>query len=986
MVATLDNETRIVSEPFSLDRSNECLWKGPKVIKLRPKAYAVLNHLVGRWGQLVTKEELLAAVWPETFVGDAVLKVAIRQLRDALQDDSKSPTFIETAHRRGYRFIGQIDVKKQVPPQKETADGHALSTFRDRHTNLPVGFVGRDEALSQMRSWLEKTLAGSPQIIFVSGEAGIGKTALVDTFARYIAFDQNIRIARGQCIEQYGTSEVYLPILEAIARLCREDARVVEVLRAHAPTWLLQLPSLVSASDRQSLSRETFGATRERMLREIGGALEALTADQPLALILEDLHWSDYSTLDLISYLATQRQASHLMLIGTYRPVDLIMSGHPLKGVKQELLAKRQCEELPLEYLSQEEVAKYLTIRFPGNRFPADLAPLIHERTEGNPLFMVNVLDYLLAEGLIRKSDEQWSLKARLDELEVGVPENIRQMIAKQIARLSTEDQQVLEAASISGMTFSALAIASALGQDVVDVEMRCEELARRNCFLRARGTGEFPDGTVSARYGFIHALYVNALYERIPAARRSRLHKGMAERGELIYGRRVDEIATELAVHFEQGRDYRRAAKYLKLAAEKAIRRFAYREAVGPAHRGLELLSKLPDSPERAQDELGLQLTLGVPLMATEGYAAPEVGSVYSRARELCRQVGETPDISEVLWGLRTYHNLRAEFQIALEIGEEFLRLSERLPYPNLAMRGHWAMEASYSQMGEFTLAIEHFEKALSLYDPKQHLDDSFLYGLNPGVAMPSFACWALWCLGRPDQALERINEALTLARELTDPQGLAHALFFAAILHQMRREAQLAQENAEAAIAISKEHGLVFYQAMATITRCWTLIEQGQPEDALEQMHQGLAALRSTGVEIIRPQLLALLADALGKMGQPEKGLRVAEEALEVVHQSGERNCEAELYRLKGELLLTKPAEPILAEAEACFNESIRIAQEQRAKSWELRTALSLGRLYKHTSRHETARNLISQVYESFTEGLDTLDLREAKTLLGD
>jgi predicted ATPase len=501
-----------------------------------------------------------------------------------------------------------------------------------------------------------------------------------------------------------------------------------------APTWLLQMPSLVSASNRELLSREVMGATRERMLREMGETLDTLTSDQPLLLILEDLHWSDYSTLDLITYLASHRQPARLMLVGTYRTVELIVSGHPLKQVKQELLAKHQCAELPLEYLSEDGVAEYLSFRFPTNRFPAELARLIHERTEGHPLFMVNILNYLLAEDLIFKTGEHWILNTRLEELEVGVPENIREMIAKQFAHLPVDDQQLLEAASISGMNFSALAIASALRQDVVEVEGRCEELARRNCFLTLRGAAEFPDGTVSGSYGFIHSLYVNTLYDRIPAARRARLHKDMAERGEIIYGDRAAEIGTELAVHFERGRDYRRAATYLHKAADNAIRRFAYREAVGIARKGLELLARLPDSPERADQELGLQLTLGVPLVATEGYAAPDVGSVYSRARELCRQLGETPAISEVLWGLRTFYALRSDWAPAREIAEEVLSLAERQAYPGLGLLGHWMMLSNFMHGGEFALAIEHFEKALVLYDPGLHLDDAFLYGLNPG------------------------------------------------------------------------------------------------------------------------------------------------------------------------------------------------------------------------------------------------------------
>ena len=332
----LRGDNCIVFDPFCLDRSNECLWRGSEVIKLRPKAYAVLNQLVERSGHLVTKDELLASVWPETFVTDAVLKVTIRQLRDALDDDPKAPLFIETAHRRGYRFIGRI-----ANGGTKTPDISTTSTPR-RDDVQPLGFVGRNEVLSRMRGSLEKMLEGERQIVFVTGEAGIGKTALVDTFARYLAFDHNIRIGRGQCLEQYGTSEAYLPILDAMGSLAREDQKVVEVLRAHAPMWLLQMPALLSAAEREVLSREVSGATRERMLREMGDALEVLTSERPLVLILEDLHWSDCSTLDLISYLATRVRPAHLMLIGTYRPVELIVSGHPLKAVKQGLLANLQ--------------------------------------------------------------------------------------------------------------------------------------------------------------------------------------------------------------------------------------------------------------------------------------------------------------------------------------------------------------------------------------------------------------------------------------------------------------------------------------------------------------------------------------------------------------------------------------------------------------------------------------------------------------------
>jgi len=453
LVIKVRSEKQIVFDPFCLDLVNKCLWRGSQAIKLRPKAFAMLDHLLRRPGQLATKEELLNAIWPETFVGEAVLKVAIRQLREALDDDPKSPRFIETAHRRGYRFIGQITQDAHAPADREISSNNVVSSSLLRAAYSAPRLVGRDEALSRMGRWFEKMLGGERQIVFVTGEAGIGKTALVDAFAKSIA-SHRIRIRRGQCLEQYGTGEAYLPVLEAIGRLCREERHLVDVLRAHAPMWLLQMPSLVSASDRESLSREVFGATRERMLREMGEALEALTKDLPLVLILEDLHWSDYSTLDLISYVARQRQAAQLMLIGTYRTEELIVSAHPLKAVKRELLAKQQCEELPLEYLSEEAVAKYLSVRFPTNRFPAELAGLIYERTEGNPLFMINVVDYLVAEGLIVEYAENWELVGEIDKVEVRVPDSIKQMIEKQLDHLDPEEQRTLEAASVAGRSF----------------------------------------------------------------------------------------------------------------------------------------------------------------------------------------------------------------------------------------------------------------------------------------------------------------------------------------------------------------------------------------------------------------------------------------------------------------------------------------------------------------------------------------------------
>jgi DNA-binding winged helix-turn-helix (wHTH) protein/predicted ATPase len=971
------NERPITFDRFRLDLPNECLWEGSQAIKVRPKAFAVLDYLIARPGQLVTKDELLKAVWPETFVGDGVLKVVIRQLRDVLGDDPKAPRFIETAHRRGYRFISPIKANAQTTANdRENSGNEGFTPSLSRAGGSDQRFVGRDKTLSRLRGWAEKARAGERHIVFISGEAGIGKTALIDTFARSIASD--VRIARGQCLEHYGTSEAYLPVLEAIGRLCREHKQVVDVLRTHAPMWLLQLPSLVSASVREALSRELSGATRERMLREMGDALEVLTADMPLVLILEDLHWSDYSTLDLISYLATHRQAAQIMLIGTYRPVELIVSGHPLKAVKSELQAKQQCEELPLEYLTRDAIARYLSVRFPENRFPEELPGLIHERTEGSPLFMVNAVDYLVAESLIKDRDDCWELVVEIEKIQVGVPDSIKQLIEKQIDHLHADDQRTLETASVAGAEFSSLAVAAGLEHDQKLLEARCDELARRCQFIQDLGVQDLSNGQTATRYGFIHALYQNVLYDRLSASRRAQVHQRMGEWIEALYGERAGEIAAELAMHFDRAANAKQAIKYLQQAAENDIRRFAYREAVALARRGLELVKRLPDTPERASQEIGLHVTLGVPLIATEGYASPDVGSTYSRARELCHQLGGAPEIPQVLWGLWTFYLVRAALGTALEIAEEFARVAERIPYSGLAM------EVTLIHLGEFIPAMEHFEKALSLYDADRHRDDALRYSQNSAVATQCHAAWALWFVGQPDQALNRIQKALTLAHDLSEPHGLAHAFFFSAILHQLRGDKRLAQEHAEASLAIANKHRLLLYQAIATITRSWAKIEPGQQEET-EEIRRGLAAHQATGTELLRPHFLGLLAEALHIEGRTKEALLVLDEALALADRNSERYYEAELYRLKGEFLLFESTgREVWTKAEECLHQSIKIAQRQKARSLELRAATSVARHYQNQARLEEARVLLTTIYSTFTEGFDTNDMREAKALL--
>ena len=543
--------------------------------------------------------------------------------------------------------------------------------------------------------------------------------------------------------------------------------------------------------------------------------------------------------------------------------------------------------------------------------------------------------------------------------------------------------------------------MAAGTEQDTEHVETRCDALARRGQFLVSRGIDEWPDGTVATRYRFIHDLYHEVLYDRVPTSRRVRWHRQIGARLEAGYGVRARELAVELAMHFTRGRDMARAVRYLHSAGDQALQRSAHQEAIAHFTHALTLLPILPETPERTEQELQVHMALGPALIATKGYADPDIGHTYSRAWELCQQVGETPHLFPVLFGLWLFHLVRGELQTARHEAEEFLRLVNRQQAPALFLEAHGILGITLIYLGECAMARRYLEQSLALYNLAQHRSLAFLYGQDHGVACLSYAAWVLWLLGYPDQALQRSQEALSLAQELSHPFSRAFALNFAALLRLYRREGQAAQAQAETLIALSVEQGFVLYCAHGTILRGGALVVQGQGEAGRAQMLQGLEALQATGAVLRRPYYLAVLAEVYGRQQQAKEGLTLLTTALEVVHKSAERIHEAELYRLKGELLLqqwqgsgfTVPvANPqpltlspqVEVEAEACFLKALEVARHQQAKSWELRAAISLGRLWQQQGKPGEARQLLTEVYTWFTEGFDTADLREARTLL--
>jgi predicted ATPase/DNA-binding winged helix-turn-helix (wHTH) protein len=558
---------------FRLDTVNQCLWHGEARAELTPKAFGVLRYLVEHSGRLVTQEELLEALWPATYVNPEVLRKYVLEIRRVLGDRPEKPTYIETRPKRGYQFVATV--VDEIPTE-----------------TLPSGtkkIVGREPALSDLGGCLARTQRGERQILFITGEPGIGKTALIDEFQRHTRADvSEICIVRGQCVEGYGGKEPYYPVLEAVAELCRvSGGEFVRTLERQAPTWLVQFPAFLKNERRQTLPREVAGATSKHMLREINEAIETITSEKPVLLILEDLHWADHSTVDLISAMARRRQHAKLMLIGTYRPVDLVLSAHPLKPLKQDLLIHHLCHEIALQPLEEADVAEYLAAELGGPAVPEGLTGLIYQRSEGNPLFMVAILQHMREQKLITLDGSKVTLTLPLQEIDLCAPESLRQMIELQLDRLSSEEYRALEAASVTGVLFSAAISAAAANVDVNSFEDLCQRLSRRHQIVRSADTEEFPDGTVSDRFEFVHALYRDLLYRRQPRGRRAQLHLLIGERLEALYAHRLSDAASELAYHFEQGRDWSRAIKYLQLAADTAGRHSTQALASNLASRG---------------------------------------------------------------------------------------------------------------------------------------------------------------------------------------------------------------------------------------------------------------------------------------------------------------------------------------------------------------------------------------------------------------
>ncbi len=934
--------------------------------------FIVQETMAGRGEAL--KEYLLAVTVlgkDESFdpKADSIVRAQMRRLRDHLD--------------RYYATEGRSDLVLIEIPYGAYMPAFR---FRSRDAGAPAGtdaervVVGRDKELAGLRTAFDLAAAGQGRVIGLSGEPGIGKTTVADTWLRELAkSDVDHYLARGRCSERLAGSEAYLPWLEALETLLRgSDESLAQVMSVIAPAWYGQIGPLTGSSSTEPRRVEGSMASQDRLKRELTAFLEELQRQRPLVIVLDDLHWSDASTIDILSYAASRSASQRVLVVGTYRPADAIAINHPFLRVKLELQLHGLYQDMPMPFLTRTDVDRYLELRFPQHRFPAELATRIHDRTEGNPLFVADLVRFLRDCGALAEREGRWVMVGQLPELEHEIPESVRSMVEKKIAQLSEDDYRLLVAASVQGREFDSAVVSKALGLNAALVEQQLDVLERVHSFVQLLEEHEFADRTVTLRYRFVHGLYQNALFASLRPTRRASLSAAVAESLLGHYPQHRAAIASQLAMLFESAREFARAAEYFLVAAQHAARVSANQETVVLARRGLDALAQLPDTPHRARQELRLLTILGPASMVTVGYGAPEVETIYARARELCELVGDTPQLFPIVWGNYQYWLARAEYRTARALGERMLTLAEKAGDARCFVMAHHALANTAAFSGDFEESRAHVECEIAAYMPERDQSLAAVYGgYDPRSTAMSGNAGILWRLGYPDLAVQRGDLGIALAREIGHAGSVALALAFTAMVHQWRRDTERTREHAEAALSVIEHEGGPWF-VFGTVLRGWALAHHGEAEEGIARLRQGIAAWKAQGARCLQPYFLALLAEAYTANGQPAEALTALEEALAVTAQTHEGYAAAELYRLEGELIGDADR------ADACFQRAIEISRQQKARSFELRAVMSLTRLHQRRGQATAAREMLAEVYGWFTEGFDTADLKDAAALI--
>nr|WP_315595755.1 adenylate/guanylate cyclase domain-containing protein [uncultured Cupriavidus sp.] len=847
-------------------------------------------------------------------------------------------------------------------------------------------FVGRQDEMQQLHDALELAKSGQGQIVGVRGEAGVGKSRLFYEFKARA--QQGCHVLETFSVS-HGKAFAYLPLIELLKnyfqitaqdgeRSSREKVtgRLLTLdrsLEEHLPYLLY----LLGAND-PACALPTMDAVirRQRTFEAIARLLVRESLDEPLLLFFEDLQWLDNETEAFLNLLIDHVPGARMVLLVNYRPEY----SHDW--------SRRTCyTQLHLEPLGPAEARGLLTALLGDDRSLESLKRLVLDKTEGNPFFMEEVVQTLVEEGALLGHPGCYRIAQAAPTL-LHIPTTVQGVLAARIDRLPIAQKELLQTLAIIGKEFPLSLVRLVSAFDDGRLLPLLADLQAAD-FVHERPA--FPE----VEYAFKHALTQEVAATTMLIERRSELHESTAQAIETLFPGRLKDYCNELAHHYSLSGNIPKAVEYLYAAGQQALQRSAQFEAIAHLGTALDLLKRLPETPERDRQELTLLLTLGPTLMATRGQASAEVEATYRRALALCDHgkqgdQGGGRDHSEqdayffsAQLGLWASYQLRAQYKVSWPLANRLLDMALQSQKPNQLAEGHRVAGATALRLGLLEVARDHMEQVLALQRPEPPQYDYMMgYGRDPAVHATSTLGWIVWYLGLPDLARSHCHEALVMARQRPDTVNLALCLIFAAEVHRRRREPQQVAEYAKAAIAVASEQGFPIYLAWGIVLQGWEIAIQGHSQEGIAQIHRGLADYAATGASLGRPNLLAMLAEACGNAGQPEAGLALLPEALAFAEDTGERIEESALHRLNGDLLLALPAREDAAEAS--FQKALAVARHQGARSLELQAALSLARLWRQQGKQDAAREILGPIHSSFTEGFDLADWQQGKAEL--
>ena len=936
---------RVSFDRFELDETNATLTRDGQALALPPTPFAVLCALARRPGTLLTKNALLDEVWGHQYVSDSVLKTVISDLRTVLDDDPRKPRFIETVSRRGYRFIA---------PTRST--GQTLGA-----QSLPAGFVGRAQALTQLNAAWEETRNGKRSIVWVAGAPGIGKTTLIE---RFVAGLGDVICVRGQCVEQYGGGEPYLPVLEALGELCRRDSTLAPLLRAVAPTWLVQLPWLSTPEERDNLRHELAGVAAERALREFGELFDRYTERRPVLLVTEDLHWSDRATVQLIDYMARRRGGARLMWLASLRLAEVVALEHPLNVVRRELRLHRLAEEIVLDPFSEMEIAEYLADCWPPMAQDEAFVRALHTRTDGLPLFVDSVVT-----DMRERATQGGDQAVRASEVaRMAVPENLAAIIEHLIVRFAPDQRDVISAAAVCGIEFRIDRVARVLKRDAAWVEQICDALVRERLWLhRQEGDGGL--------YAFRHALFHQVLYESMPATRRTELHGAV---GAALEGERATGIAvpaTELAIHFERARQPMGALRYYAEAAEAALALFSPEECLRITEHTQGLLQQATNGPERTAMEFTLATLRGLGAARLLGSGA-EAESAFRRAYALLDQVPGQPMRGRLLHAYGFSLCLRAEYAEALRVAERAQGLGSETNDPALLSTAYMIQGEVHQFQGRWQASREWLERALPLAERLEVRAGEFL--VDPQVAVLGMLSVPLANLGPIEQARACLERAYRRARErgwaMAQLLTLWHSALVEVRLDNPERVAALADEMRVVVDQYDVAHGRIAWRWF----RAWADARMGQAADAYRRIREAYDENAGLGMVTGGSETLGYAAEALLLAGEIEGAQKQLEEALAFARRVGERVYLPQLFLIEAAIARARGS------PQGAASSIRRALAEARADEAPLIELVSLIELCETAEATATDRRALAALVEKLPEARNEPMFAKAQAIL--